>query len=272
MPISSTAPRARFVETQLCETSGPMVSLDSLSSFLSQVPPYIDFREALLEAGADADFVIRSANSAVRRASNNGTLARLGLSEEEALVIAGYTVEERPGEISMYDALNRTLRGPHDRVNLIQIRSLLALFIRAIRKLPIVEKSEVYRGIDKNLGSSVRNNTTVTWWAFTSATWDLNKTNTFIGDSGGCLFTIKGPCRGYDLSMLSVFPDESELLLEPETQILTTGIVKLGTNSTLVQCNIVPTKPILLGLAPFRHKERRADHPIDQRERSQRKL
>jgi len=235
----------RFVERTLPVASGPLRPLNEMAPFLMKVPDSIDLREALLQAGADADFVIRNALPAVKRASANGVLKKLNLTEQEALVIAAYTVEGTEKSVSMYDALNQILRGEHSEANLIRVRQLLVLFLRTLRLLPVVKKDKVFRGIDVNLGRKLKTGDEETWWAFTSVTWNADTTNTFVGRTGGSLFIIEGQCQGYDLSCLSVFPDEAELLLEPEMHIKAKAVIQLGPNASSVFCEIVPSDPVL---------------------------
>ena len=96
---------ARFVERNVSESSETVDSLISMESFLSQVPDGIDFTEALMYAGVDPDYVIKKAQPVVKRAAENGVLKKLNITEEEALIIAGYTVEGAPGTVSMYERL-----------------------------------------------------------------------------------------------------------------------------------------------------------------------
>ena len=242
----------RFVERSVSSSSGPIAPLNTMESFFSNE---IFLEEALSFAGVDAEYVIGRAMPAVKRAAGNGVLRRLNLTEEEALVIAAYTVEGRPGSLSMYDVLNRTLRETRDPRSMKRIRMLLVIFLRALRKLPVVEKDRVYRGIDVNLGPSLKSGSTVTWWGFTSVTWNVEITNTFVGRTGGSLFQIEGSCKGYDISELSVFPAESELLIEPETRIKINAVIKMGASASMMQCSIEPSELILQRVVPSNGKK-----------------
>ncbi len=57
------------------------------------------------------------------------------------------------------------------------------------------------------------------WWPFTSTTESLEVAQRFIKGSQGTLFTLSGEAWGYDISMFSDFPDEKEILLEPERKL-----------------------------------------------------
>ena len=234
----------RFIERALPESSEPIVSLNDLKTLLFDVPEDIDFNEALLSAGVDASFVIDNAMPAVKRASANGVLKKLNISEEEALIIAAFTVQCPEGSLSMCDALNNVLRGARDRDSLVRTRMLLVLFLRTLRQLPMVHMNELYRGIDSSLLPLLKNDTVLTWWAFTSLTWNADATNAFVGASNG-LFILKGPCKGYDLSELSVCPEESEFLLEPETLVRMTTVINMRPTILLVNCCIKPSELVL---------------------------
>jgi len=101
----------------------------------------------------------------------------------------------------------------------------------------------------------------VTWWGFTSVTCNAEVTNAFVGETGGSLFQIEGLCRGYDISELSVYPSESELILEPETRIDITAVIKLGPTATLVHCNILPSSFVLLSIAPVKTNRNEITQP-----------
>ena len=63
------------------------------------------------------------------------------------------------------------------------------------------------------------------WWTFTSTTEDLEATRAFIGKSEGTLFAVSGKAWGYDISTFSDFPDEKEILLEPERRFQVDSVI-----------------------------------------------
>ena len=83
-----------------------------------------------------------------------------------------------------------------------------------------------------------------TWWTFTSTTEDLEATKAFVGESEGTLFTLSGKPWGYDISMLSDFPDEKEILLEPERKLKITSVTR-DSNYIFVNAEMVK-KPLVL--------------------------
>ena len=71
----------------------------------------------------------------------------------------------------------------------------------------------------------------VTWPALSSTSPDMEATKAFLakgsksGDATGTLFIIdKG--WGYDIQPYSLFPDEEEILLEPERQFRVASVLK----------------------------------------------
>ena len=116
------------------------------------------------------------------------------------------------------------------------------------------KRTEFIRGIGVNLGPSLKSGSTVTWWGFTSVTWNAEITNTFVGRTGGSLFMVEGSCKGYDISELSAVPSESELLIEPEARVKINAVIKIGASASMVQCSIEPFELILQRVVPSNGK------------------
>jgi len=219
-------------------------SLNDKVCFLAETPNEIDFRQALTTARLDADYIISQANIVVARAKSDRTLERLCLTENEARVIASYTLDvPRDKGMSVSFALNRVLRGDRSDESFRSIRNLFVMFLRTLRKLPQVRKDEVYCGIELTAGSEIRMDQVITMYGFTSTSYDLNVLN---GRRRGTLLVLKGPYIGYDLSPLSVFPMEKELLLEPDTKFRV-----METRGSSVQLFAEPFEPAITYVAPF---------------------
>jgi len=239
----------RFIETNLSGGSGSMVSLNVFERRIRElIPSSIRLYDALSRAGVNVDYTMNHARSILCRIKSQGLVSKYRLTDDEAMCIAAYTIEVHSGQ-SMYTVLNRVLRSPRSESSLIPIAPLLVLFLRSLRKLPLVEKTDLYRAIDVTL---TMNKGPSMWWAFTSTTWNMDVTNTFVGSHGGSLLIIKGNCKGYDVSEFSEFPAEKELLIEPETRFNVSSLVRLG-GGLVVQCDISPSQPVLLNLAPYNH-------------------
>ena len=59
-------------------------------------------------------------------------------------------------------------------------------------------------------------------------TTSLETTHMFLEETGGTLFVVSGNPWGYDISVFSDFPEEEEILLEPERKLRVTSIVREG--------------------------------------------
>ena len=101
---------------------------------------------------------------------------------------------------------------------------LLYLVMSGLRKLPRVTGRTLYRGVRGGVSldkDHYHKGNVVTWSALSSTSPDLNTTKAFLakgsksGKEAGTLFIIdKG--WGYDIQPYSLFPDEEEIILEPE--------------------------------------------------------
>ena len=81
---------------------------------------------------------------------------------------------------------------------------------------------------------------TVTWWAFTSTTTDGEVTSNFIRKSPeSTLFNISGASLwGYDIRAFSMYPQEAEILLEPEAKVDVTSVIKQGPQESILSINL----------------------------------
>ena len=112
----------------------------------------------------------------------------------------------------------------------------------ALHKLPAVKGVTLYRGIRNKVDmNQYKEGNTVTWPGFSSTTPDMNTTKAFLTNMRderegeemcddeevtmkGTLFIIE-EAWGYDVQPYSIFPDEKEILLEPEREFEVTSIV-----------------------------------------------
>ena len=102
---------------------------------------------------------------------------------------------------------------------------LLYLVMSALKKLPRMTGRTLYRGVRGEVsldkGTTTKGNV-VTWSALSSTSPDMDATKTFLakgskgGEETGTLFTVSGKPWGYDIQPYSLFPDEEEILLEPD--------------------------------------------------------
>ena len=183
-----------------------------------------------------------------------------GLTPEDVSAIYCYTYEwdsKRFGDLeSPYRKLNNSLSIDRSNAGLKKTRGFLFLLLVTLRKLPRYTpvNGVLYRGIRVHVQTEAdpdfprrkpyaAGNEKV-WWTFTSTTEDLEATRIFIGESESTLFTISGKPWGYDISMFSDFPDEKEILLEPERKLKVTGVAREG-NIIAVNAEMVKTPLVL---------------------------
>lgn len=183
-----------------------------------------------------------------------------GLTAEDLAVVQCYTYEWEEklfgkGE-SPYRKLNNSLSVERNNKALRDVCSFMFLLLRVLRKLPryIPEKRALYRGIKIHVQTEYNNDfpsrkpysigNEKTWWPFTSTTTDLEVVQMFIGEDDGTIFVLNGETWGYYISVLSDFPEEKEVLLEPERKLSITGVVKRD-NIITVNASILNTPLIL---------------------------
>ena len=111
---------------------------------------------------------------------------------------------------------------------------LMYFVMSAPRKLPRVTGRMLYRGVRGEVSldkDHYHRGSVVTWPALSSTSPGMEATKTFLakgsksGEATGTLFIIdKG--WGYDIQPYSLFPDEEEILLEPERQFRVVSVIK----------------------------------------------
>lgn len=205
---------------------------------------------ALFSAGIQKyELIIEDSMVYANRARENTEINALGLTDDEAGAISCYTLQlEYPGIKSPYELINEGLSGSRNSTNLNSIRRFLYLLLSGLRKLSRFSPSSgeiFYRGIRSKVPQNEKEATkindkgqnithqyyekdkTVTWWGFTSTTTDLDKVNIFIeGAPESTMFNIGGSnLWGYDIKLFSPFPEEEEILLEPEARVFVKGII-----------------------------------------------
>lgn len=212
---------------------------------------------------------------------NSGKLPR-DITVDDAATIAMYTfdfgtshIKSNPYSLVNFALNNRT----EERVN--KIKDLLYLIISALRKLPIVHGIYLYRGIrvdvseklaSDSIGSSgtddlndpnafasrkdgsdissfeYKEGSIITWNALSSTSPSMNVTKNFLasglstGKAAGTLFIMEN-CWGYDIQPYSLYPTESEILLEPERQFQVVSVIPA--ELTIVKLRMLKTFIVL---------------------------
>ena len=216
-----------------------------LFSDLAKSKPTLEM--ALRSAGIqNSDIVLEDAMAYAAIAKENEEIASLGLTDDEAGAIACYTLQVE-GSKSPYSVINECLSMNRNSVNINSSRRLLFLLLSGLRKLPRFRPSagqQFYRGIKNKVPQTQEEangcqyyakGRTVTWWGFTSTTTDFKIVNTFMERAPqSTLFTIGGEdLWGYSIKAFSQFPNEKEVLLEPEAKVFVSGVVTRGSFSTI---------------------------------------
>ena len=187
-----------------------------------------------------------------------------GLTAEDIAAIFCYTYEcskkeKCEGIESPYRMLNNSVSVNRDNKSLKKTRGFLFLLLQALRKLPRYTSVNgvLYRGIKAHVQTEMdpeypkrkpyAAGNEKMLWAFASTTEDLERTRVFLGKTKGTLFTISGKPWGYDISMFSDFPDEKEIILEPERKLKIKSVSREG-DIISVNAEMVKTPLVLEGI------------------------
>ena len=160
-----------------------------------------------------------------------------------------YSCEFSCKECSLYSVLNARLRNA-DREGVKPFILYIWLVMHALDLCPPYEGRLVYRGMANiriNL-DEYRTGRKLTWFQFSSCASSIEVQKAFIGAVGDrCLFTIElTTSRARLISELSLFPQESEVLLPPNTRLEVVATLDGGGGLTIIQLKeLEPSDPIL---------------------------
>jgi len=139
-----------------------------------------------------------------------------------------------------------------------RLRGLIALVLFWLLGLPRVTKPVLHRGIRQHIRlSQYQPGNVVTWYAFSSTTPDLATTQQFMTDRAtgrceGTLLQIHGNAWGYDVQPFSFFPNEEEILLEPEIDFKVISVLAPPDNGLIiVDLDMLPCLLLLENLIPL---------------------
>jgi len=91
----------------------------------------------------------------------------------------------------------------------------MKLLLTALSTLPNVSGTVVWRGIGSDLSHIYTKDNSFVWWSFSSCSKSLTVVNRFLSDKEQqILFNIQFK-MGTDISQLSTYPSEEEILLPP---------------------------------------------------------
>ena len=246
-----------FVFSEEDETVNSINQMVQMVSGFKKKPPTIkEVLESMKYENAEAlsKRFMRLANDKLR------VLDAPGLNDIDVAVILLYTFgwdkKRFKGGESPYIVLNQSLSIDRSNASLKKTRGFLFLLLQALRKLPRFSpaKHTLYRGIKKHVQTehdpefpsrqSYAPGAIKTWWTFTSTSEDLNIIKRFVSSNNSTLFILSGDAWGYDISVFSEFPEEKEILLEPERQIKITKVFR-DQNIITVSAEMLKTPLVL---------------------------
>jgi hypothetical protein len=173
---------------------------------------------------------------------------QLSLDQIRSVVL--YTMEAHPRESSFYFAANAALRS-RKREDAEPFLDLVHLCLTALRLLPTAKSSVVVRGMREayeGLGPNYAKGSQFQLSGFTSTAERVEVMETFVGQTGPRtllqLQLTQGDAR--DIRRFSLFPDESEVLLPPNTMFEVESVFSAGGGMTLVQCRQIAAVDALL--------------------------
>jgi tetratricopeptide (TPR) repeat protein len=162
-----------------------------------------------------------------------------GLTVDEKAAIHLYTMEPRISAFKVYAELNRALRHKSRKHVAPWLRYLKLLF-SALLKLPRVSRTQIlWRGVSGDHSHLYRDRVgqIVRWWGLTSLTPSLDAITPFFGPGPRTVFVVTGG-GGFDISGLSSFPGEDEVLLPPGCRLRVEGVSQEG-GGALVELRLV---------------------------------
>ena len=244
----------RFVAMSINETEG-FVAEEDRESALSDLYPQ-DYtrptmRDALLDAGLTdeyAEVICHACEKAAHDIVERENLPE-GFTEEDAAAIALYTYDfgAEDFENNPYRIINKSIASGNYN-SLQQASGLLYLVMSALRKLPRVTGRTLYRGVRGKVDLDdgyYYNGNVITWPALSSTSPNMDTTKKFLakGTASGCaagtLFIIEDGW-GYNTRPYSLFPTETEILLEPERRFKVTAIIQ-GDGLTFINLQMLDT-------------------------------
>lgn len=210
---------------------------------------------ALVEAGIDrglASYAEKRCMGSAERAESEGKLFD-GFTKEDAACVALYTCDFGGNlfDSNPYRLLNIALMD-NNGDSIRSVRGLFFLVMSALRKLPRCSGPTLYRGIRNDIDKDkYKVGKKVVFHGFSSTSVNMATVKAFLASSvdperGGCssgtLFVIED-AWGYDIQPYSMFPEEKEILLEPERCFVVNSVIEAET--TVVNLKMIDTPPIL---------------------------
>eukprot|EP01103_Thecamoeba_quadrilineata_P013860 TRINITY_DN3974_c0_g1_i1.p1 TRINITY_DN3974_c0_g1~~TRINITY_DN3974_c0_g1_i1.p1 ORF type:complete len:304 (+),score=39.47 TRINITY_DN3974_c0_g1_i1:26-913(+) len=173
-----------------------------------------------------------------------------GANFEDVYSILMYTYKSGVSDINetVYYKLNKVLRDRGGK-ELVEWRDYLYYLMTALNKLPSQGPIRVYRGInfkvDTRKNYKVKNK--ISWNGLTSTSVNREMAEKFAEGKSGTLFVIDIGQTGKAVHNMSVFPDEEEIILEPNSEFIVTGSTDSDMGCSMVYLQQIPARyPILV--------------------------
>lgn len=209
--------------------------------------------DALQKARLDDEQVSRIMEAcntvAVSAEQRNGDSNYIGYDAVAAIAMYTFSFGENESEKNPHRLINMALIENSTKM-LKEVRGAFFHVMRSLRKLPRCAGKTLYRGMrdraDMELYASGK---TIVWHGISSTSTDEDRIKELIGEGGcdegmesrGTLFVIED-AWGYDIREYSLFPDDGEILLEPERKFVVKSVTKA--DSIIVKLRMLDT-PLL---------------------------
>ena len=162
----------------------------------------------------------------------------------DAKIITSYTCEAKQHSFSPYLILNKNLVKDDRKQGIENISKYFYILLMALRKLPrYYPDKQLYRCISKKVMLYNPSNKKFipyeignqkTFWAFTSTSIKFEESYKFLGKNNnidddefktGTIFSLSGNIWGYDITVLSCYEKEEEIILEPERKYIIKEVI-----------------------------------------------
>lgn len=210
----------------------------------------VSIKKALRAAGIPKDGAMKVAEACALKAKQLKDAGKIPtwLTIEDIQAIAMYTYDFGPMGIknNPYRLINQALVS-RSTMAMQQVRDILFLVLSALRKLPPVRNKILYRGVRVGVDTkrNYKVNSTILWTALSSTSPDMNVTKSFLTSldtkqkASSTLFIINNGW-GYNIQPFSLYPNEEEILLEPERLFRVTGVIP-SPDITIVNLEMINT-------------------------------
>lgn len=219
---------------------------------------YVSFEDALKEMYGTESSVPQMAEEARKvvaeimklcnqKLKNINSLGQVkGLTDDQKRALISYTIDENNStyiKVPPYRKVNRVL-GERDINGLRACRYFILYLLSSLRaygKYVPKKATTLYRAITSNdiKLDTYAPGTMRSWAGFTSTTTENDVLDEFLrDDKTPILFEINGDYIGYEMKPFSMYTDEEEIILEPDTIFTTESITKRDGNITYIKVHV----------------------------------